>query len=314
MSLQFERRGALPSSFPPQASKEIISMKTFATICLLSAALIGCKKSSPQPSARGFAASPVKITLTGGPLKEVSGMADSKRNPGVLWVEEDSGNPPMIYPLSHDGKYGAGIPIVNAVNRDWEDMSLAPGPMPGVDYIYLADIGDNNQSASEYSFYRFPEPAADAASVTAYEKIRFVYADGPHDAEAFLVDPTSRDIFVITKRDVASGLYRIPYPQDTSQVSTATLVMKFNYNGVVSACLSPDGHDVIVKTYTTLYHYSRKSGDSFATTFAAKPDELTYQLEPQGEAVTFSADNSGFYTLSELPMSQPVTLNYYQRN
>ena len=37
-------------------------------------------------------------------LAEASGIADSKINPGYLWVEEDSGNPPLVTLLSHQGK------------------------------------------------------------------------------------------------------------------------------------------------------------------------------------------------------------------
>jgi hypothetical protein len=36
-------------------------------------------------------------------IEEGSGLADSKLNPGYLWVEQDSGNPPEIQLMKNDG-------------------------------------------------------------------------------------------------------------------------------------------------------------------------------------------------------------------
>lgn len=284
-------------------------------IALLILGLFSCKKSNTQtvkPSS--FAKTPERITITGGTLPEASGIADSKANPGYLWVEEDSGNPASIFLLGHDGKIGKAIPLENATNRDWEDMQLAPGPVVGLNYIYLADIGDNNASNEVYVFYRFEEPSMTVQKISDCNKIMFRYPDGSHDAEAFIVEPATKDIYVITKRDQASKVYKIAYPQDTANVNNAQYVSDLAFNGVVSASLSPDGKDMIVKTYTTLYYYARTAAESIATTLARMPSTLPYQLEPQGEAVGFAADNSGFYTYSEIRDSLPVTLNFYKRN
>lgn len=145
------------------------------SIVVVLAALFSCKKSSTQtvrPST--FAKTPQNITITGGSIPEASGVADSKANPGYLWVEEDSGNPASIYLLGHDGKLGRTLALENAGNRDWEDMQLAAGPADGINYIYLADIGDNNLNNDEYLFYRFEEPSMSVDKISAYNKILFV--------------------------------------------------------------------------------------------------------------------------------------------
>jgi len=274
-----------------------------------------CKKSnSPASKPGGFSDVPQQIAITGGTLPEASGIADSKINPGFLWVEEDSGNPADIYLMGHDGKISRTIPITNAQNRDWEDIVLGEGPEPGKKYLYLGDIGDNNLTGTGYVFYRFEEPLMSVAEINNYNKLTFQYPDGSHDAEAFLVEAGTKDIYVITKRDAKSKVYKLSYPQDTMVVINATFVSDLAFNGVVSAALSPDNKELIVKTYTALYYYSREASESVATTLARTPVAIGYLLEEQGEAVTFAIDNTGFYTLSEIRNNNPSTLDFYRRN
>jgi hypothetical protein len=40
---------------------------------------------------------------------------------------------------------------------------------------------------------------------------------------------------------------------------------------------------------------------------------LPYQAEPQGEAISFAVNNSGYYTISEKALSSMVKLYYYKR-
>ena len=78
-----------------------------------------------------------------------------------------------------------------------------------------------------------------------------------------------------------------------------SLSVHYPYPGVVSAALSLDGKEIIVKTYTNLYYYQRQTGESLASAIQKNFTILPYKIEPQGEAVTFANNNSGIYTLSE---------------
>jgi hypothetical protein len=240
-------------------------------------------------------------------INETSGIADSKANPGFLWAQEDSGNPPQLYLVKHDGTVVKAIYIKNAVNRDWEDMALA-----GND-LYIADIGDNQRQYDEYSFYRFAEPASSLDTVRNAEQIKFRYPDGSHDAEAFLVDPATRDIYIITKQTQPAGIYRLASPYSASQVNTAVREGSLPHSAVVSAALSPDGSAIIIKTYGSLYRYKRNSGETIAQALQKTPATLPYQAEPQGEAVSFAINNSGYFTLSEKLFASAVELRFYRR-
>ncbi|MGZ8538241.1 MAG: hypothetical protein ACXWV9_08270, partial [Flavisolibacter sp.] len=171
--------------------------------------------------------------------------------------------------------------------------------------------GDNGQSYSEYKFFIFTEPAASVDTVTGVKTIKFTYPDGSHDSEAFLIDPSSKDIYIITKRDNPSKIYRLAYPYATQ--STVSYVGDLPYTGVVGAAISPDGKSVVIKTYIGVLHYKKQASETISQTLKKTYSTLPYTLEPQGEAVTFAQDNRGYFTLSEKGFGNTVNLFFYKR-
>ncbi|QNF35232.1 hypothetical protein HUW51_21850 [Adhaeribacter swui] len=264
------------------------------------------KIQSPFSQKEKFKKTPTEVTVT--PIiEEASGIADSKTNPGKMWVQEDSGRPNQLYLLDHNGTVVKQITIKGAVNRDWEEMALSNTD------VFIGDIGDNDSKYPEYTIYQFAEPAATATTVDNVKKIKFKYPDGSHDAEAFLVDPTTQDIYIITKRDSPGKLYRLTAPFNYAAVNTATLVGTTKYSGIVAAAISPDGKELLLKTYTSLYYYARPNNETLADALQRDFTNLPYNIEPQGEAITFATDNSGFFTLSEKGLAQQVKLYFYGR-
>lgn len=261
-----------------------------------------------------FADSPALISILPGVIDEASGIADSKSVPGSLWVEQDSNNPNNLYLLGQNGVHGKVVNLKGLVNRDWEDLVLSKGPDAAKEYLYLADIGDNLLQYDQYYIHRFPEPAAGTDTVFNSEKIAFSYPDGSHNAEAIVIDPATRDIYIFTKAQSSSKLFKLAYPQSTSAINTATLVGELALPQVVSAALSPDAKELIIKTYTSLQYFTLQPGESIATAIKRPAISLKYQWELQGEAICFKNDNSGFFTLSERPtVMSSVGLNFYKR-
>jgi len=275
--------------------------------------LTDCHKSNIPANELPFEAVPLSKHITPGIIDEASGIADSKANPGYLWVEEDSGNPNDIFLLSDSGQVFKKINIRSSINRDWEDIALAKGPVAGINYLYLADIGDNNESAYQYTIYRFPEPLASVDTVVAYDSIKFKYPDGSHDAEALLIDDAG-NIYVITKRSTVSTIYKISYPQSLTALNTAIKVGELPFSGVVSAAMSPTGDELLVKTYTSIYYWKKAANETIELALQKNSISLDYQQEPQGEAICFKNNDAGFYTLSERPsIISSVNLYYYKR-
>jgi hypothetical protein len=85
------------------------------------------------------------------------------------------------------------------------------------------------------------------------------------------------------------------------------------YGGGVSACLSADGRELLVKTYPAILHYAIATQQSIVQALGKAYTTIPYKMEPLGEAVTFAVDNKGYYTLSEKGFSNSVNLYYYKR-
>ena len=47
---------------------------------------------------------------------------------------------------------------------DLEDIAVGRGPVDGVSYIYVADIGNNDYDKNVFTIYRFPEPDLSTAT------------------------------------------------------------------------------------------------------------------------------------------------------
>jgi hypothetical protein len=293
----------LPYFYMAMQAKQILKYPFF--ILLASILFCSCKKNEGNNNPPLFD-SVTQVHAIIPVLNEVSGIADSRQNPGYLWGEEDSGNPSDIFLISHTGQVSKSIHLEGITNRDWEDMAYFGGD------LYLAETGDNNLAETDYRFYHFPEPSAATDTVHNIATIHFKYPDGAHDAEAFIVDPVTKDIYVITKRDNPSRIYKISFPFGAD--NTAVLAGNLPFTGVVSATLSEDGKECIVKTYNNLYYYTIAPGNSIPQILMHTYIPLPYHIEPQGEAVCFAADGSGFYTLSEKGFSSSVNLYFYKRN
>ncbi len=246
-------------------------------------------------------------------IDEVSGIADSKLNKAALWIEEDGGKPAQIQLLQYNGSLLKKIQIKNAVNRDWEDLALGAGPTNNASYLYIADIGDNNVQYLNYNIYRFPEPAATIDTVYKWDKINFSYPDGAHDAGALLIDNETKDIYIVTKKEAAAKVYKLSFPQSTTNSMISEFVTTLSFTGVVSAALSNDRKELIIKTYAELYYWQLAKGQTIESALQKTPVKLSYKQEPQGEAVCFKNDGSGFFTLSEKSMAPSVFLNFYKR-
>lgn len=247
-------------------------------------------------------------------LAEVSGVAASRMNKDILWAHNDSGDESRIFALTGQAELFATVTINNAEARDWEDIAIGPGPDEGSDYIYIGDIGDNDALYSTKYIYRLPEPDLNRGipqKIDNVESIRFRYPDGVRDAEALFVDPLTGDIFIITKREENVHLYTLPYPQSTVQELVATFVGTLPLYKVTAADISRDGRHILIKTYKKVAYWLRQPDQSIDDALAAPPQYLPYQEEPQGEAITWAADGSGYFTLSEASDSEEQHLYYY---
>ncbi len=249
-------------------------------------------------------------------LVEASGLVESVKQPSLLWSHEDAGSLNEIFLLTNQGKIlnRYALPVNN---YDWEDLAIGPGPMSGETYLYLADIGANDNNRGERTIYRFAEPK-DVTVTTKLENIdaiRFKFPDGGFDSETILLDPLTKDIFIVTKFLAKAKIYRLAYPQTINKIVDAEKIGEMTVGfDLTGGAVSTDGKEIIVRAYSGIYYWKRVGNESIGQAIQRSPDkQLPYTLEPQGEAVCFETAGKGYFTLSEIGKAEFVNLYYYER-
>jgi hypothetical protein len=266
-------------------------------------------------------------------LKESSGLAVSRTQPGVLWSHNDSGDGPNLYAIDVAGKLLAVFRVTGAMARDWEDIAAgpcpvdAPTPAPATpsSCLFIADTGDNDQVRPDVSIYVVPEPrVADATSSPVVARtLRYRYPSGPTDAEALAVRPNG-DLTIVSKgRSGTINFFSIPAATATKalasgEVITATLAGNTGIQPnartgrlVTSAAVSPDGMTLAVRTYYEVYFFklvTRRGQSRWED--SGRPCALG-DAEPQGEAIDY-LDAKTLLLTSERSRGRPGSIHRLQ--
>jgi len=247
-------------------------------------------------------------------LSEASGLVASISNPGYFWTHNDGRNPAEIFLINDKAEVVMTCKLKNIVNRDWEDITIGPGPEEGVNYLYVADIGDNDAIYPFKILYRIKEPEGlvEQIEIEEIDKLVFKLPDATRDSEAIMVDPVTQFFYIISKREKSVRLYEIKFPftSDTLQVMA---LGKLRFNNIVAANISSDGSEVLLKDYTEIYYWKRVGNESIPNLLHRDPIKLNYEPENQGEAIAWKRDGSGFYTLSESSMITEADFFFYKR-
>ncbi|HEY5744449.1 MAG TPA: hypothetical protein VIU12_00095 [Chryseolinea sp.] len=278
--------------------------------------VISCHSRTPTQNATYDFMPPKRLAeLTHTKLDELSGLVASQKHPGLLWTHNDSGNGAEIFLVDTTLNLKLTC-ILPAYNRDWEDIAVGPGPDPGKSYVYVGDIGDNDAIYPLKYIYRFEEPDLNPkkiAKITSLDTITFRLADGKKDSEALMIDPKSKSLYVVSKREKPVYLYELPFPQSTTDTLVAQKKNSLPITQIVSANISSKGDEILMKNYEHIYYWKAKQGETIEKTLARIPNEVDYDPEPQGEAITWAANGSGFYTISEHTLGKKVYLYFYKR-
>lgn len=270
--------------------------------------LAACRTPIAQAACDGKLVTSTSGTLQDPALVEVSGLAISTKNANTLWAHNDSGDTARLFAITPAGATRAVYTLTGATAIDWEDMAIGPGPTADTPYLYAADIGDNAQARPDVAVYRVPEPTVSGSGAQALggvEKLTFQYPDGPHDAEALIVDPRSGELYIIQKSlgGGAVGLYRAPANLAAGSTTVLTRVSTFTLptglaNAVTAADITPDGNTIAVRTYGAVRLYSRTTF-TVPQALGIPPCAGPLPTEGQGESVALQPDGRAYSTVSE---------------
>lgn len=225
-------------------------------------------------------------------LRESSGVAVSRSQPGVLWTHDDSGNPAELFATDTAGRPLGWWSVLGATNADWEDIAL--GPCPSGACLYIGETGDNREDRPGVRLYRVPEPrVGDSTGSTApAEALAVRYPDRPRDVEALFVDGTGDTWLVSKGRSDGVFLYRIPAAAWGADSAVADLIStlpipagRSSSDLVTGAAISPDGRTVVVRTYSGLHFFHWDADRRLVPAPGPNRCDIGSLEEPQGEAV-----------------------------
>jgi hypothetical protein len=277
--------------------------------------LLGRTRTAYFEAGRAYAP---RVLETLGPLppelREASGLAVSRTQPGVLWAHNDSGDAPTLYAIDIKGRLLAKVALLNTVAIDWEDIASGPCPViegPTTPCLYVADMGNNNQSRDVLTIFVISEPSVRDASPAdpipvKTRSFRFRYPGKTEDAEALAVLPNG-DVTVVTKgRTPTIDFYGFS-SADVARAIQLREVLTAEYQGdtgiapnqglgrwVTAAAMSPDGMTLAVRTYSEIFFYALETTPQGHQWRDLRRPCFLGALEPQGEAIDYLDEKTLF--------------------
>ncbi len=295
----------------------VISISLAAT--LLSSCSIFSFGGSERPqidnSTSPFGTPEVVAHLSSGDIDESSGLAVSKCQQDVFWTHNDSGGGPFLYAFNSSGKSLGTWRLNGARNADWEDMATVKAA-DGQCYLYIGEIGDNQQRRDSHSAYRVREPQVTTdgsgsskktpLSIEEFNVLKFQYPGGRHNAEALLVHPVTNDIYVITKEiGGPSEVFKLIPKFDVDEVQMAFKVGAISLPAiptgfVTGGDISPDGSHVVLCDYFSGYELVLPStAKTFDEVWTQTPTPFDLGPREIGESIAFAGDENSVFATTE---------------
>lgn len=309
--------------------KTITKFRSFVIVAFLAmATLTGCSvldhlargRSTPDPAlvSDDFARPEVIARIDSSLIDESSGLTASRCRPDVFWTHNDSGGGPYVYAFDLKGALLGVWKVEGAKNLDWEDIASAK-EADGKCYLYIGDIGDNEQDRDSVVIYRVEEPDTsdgsvprkkeDAARTAEASEIEITYPDGRWNAETLMVHPSALDLYIVSKeRSSEARVFRVRGSMwknagNTKLKSEAVgkLMMPAILGGFLTGGeISPDGRRVVICDYVSSYELSLGDDEKeFDSVWKNTPQIIETGPREQGESVAYSSDGSALFLTSE---------------
>lgn len=254
-------------------------------------------------------------------VPEPSTLVASRAHPGVVWTHGDSGNDPVLFAITLEGRLLGRVEVTGAGNVDWEESTL-----DDEGNLWIADIGNNDDVRRDLAVHRVPEPAPRDGTVAVDRTVRFRYPDQtsfPGSALRFDSEALfwwGGTLWVLTKHraDTRTTLYRFPALEGDvvlERVEEADLGGRVDdRDGRVTACaLDAAGERLAVLTYDALHVFGRPDDGVRWLSRPLKRLPLDRDVVEQAEGVAW--DGAGVVIGNEqhalLRVGDPMTLDRF---
>jgi len=174
-------------------------------------------------------------------ITESSGVAASRRHPGVFWTHNDGGGAKrqVLFAMTRDGKGIAAYPVTDVTIQDWEDIAI-----DDQGHLFIGDIGNNDERRRELAVYQVdePEPKAGrggALHPTASWQLRF--PGEPFDCESLFVWDTQGYVVSKVFNDKPAQIFRFPLKGASGPITLELVATTKIESPVTGADISSDG-------------------------------------------------------------------------
>ena len=241
-------------------------------------------------------------------ITELSGLAASRKYPGLLWGHNDSGDSARIFALNERGKTVATVNFAGLEARDWEDIAVAG------DWIYIGETGDNFGVNENIRVYRLHEPDLNrdkldqdiTVQARDWQEMTLSYPGGARDAESLAATPDGR-LLIVSKDKKGANFYALKRPFQNGGAATLEKIfdnVQIGETGwltklVTGGDLSPDGRELTLTTYAQLWQFDLSAPFDFTSLQLKTPRGRDLPPLKQCESVCYSADGKSLWVSSE---------------
>lgn len=236
-------------------------------------------------------------------LTECSGVAASRQYPGILWTHNDGGGGrrQTLYAIERSGRTVGEFQIPVRLH-DWEDIAIDEQK-----FLYLADLGNNENRRPEGAVHRIaePNPTSPSGPIQVKTSWRLQYPEGPFDCESLFIWQGRGYVVSKVVNDARAQIFSFPLDEPKGPVVLELVATTKIESPVTGADLSADGRwlALVAKSGAFLY---RVDGDP-ARVSKGKPYQKKFKSShvegcafvPDGLLVT--AENRDILLFNDAP-------------
>lgn len=211
-------------------------------------------------------------------LTEASGLAFLDSN---LLTVNDSGDAAVVYVSA--GTAGEVTGTITYADEDPFDVEAITVTADRT--VYIGDVGDNAEVRDTIAIYTFQAPS-ELAGDQRVDSTRYVltYPDGAHNAETILVDPSTGEVFVVTKDAAEPQVFSAGVLGDATQIELSEASVAQLPLTATDGAFNAAGDKVVIRTYMTLSIYAYPAWDQLGT--------VALPLQPQGEGLSLGPNGT----------------------
>jgi len=207
-------------------------------------------------------------------ITESSGVAASRRYPGVFWTHNDGGGVrrQVLYAMTREGHHLGAFPVADVFVADWEDIAIDDDG-----HLYVADIGNNDSARREIAVHQIgePDPKAGATVLRPKQTWRLSYPGKPFDSETLFIWRGRGFIVSKVTGDAPAQIFSFPLQATNQPVSLELVTTTKIESPVAGGDISSDGRLLALVAKSGAFIY-RIDGD-VAKAGKRKPHQIRFK-------------------------------------